>query len=150
MVGGVLPGLPAPPDGCGGVEPGGGGGPGRALPLPGLLPGGPPIGGCPPPELLDPARPPPGCALPDGLEWSPAPDPVPPLPEPSGGPPPPDVLGLVWRGLHCTGYVDGWTVALLGCMGAGGGGGGGILRDGTIPGLEVHRRTIRTLLLLIL
>ena len=29
-----------------------------------------------------------------------------------------------------------WTVALLGCIGAGGGGGGGILRDGTIPGGE--------------
>ena len=44
-----------PRDCCGGVELGGGGGLGRALPLPGLLPGGPPPGGSPPPELLEPA-----------------------------------------------------------------------------------------------
>ena len=102
MVGGVLPGFIAPPDGCGGVEPGGGGRPGRALPLPGLLPEGPPPSRSPPPELLEPAPPPPpppppppGCALPYGLDGSLPPDPVPPPPEPSGGPSPPELLGLV-------------------------------------------------------
>ena len=94
--------------------------------------GGPPPGGRPPPEPLGPAAPL-GCALCIGLVT--CSDPVPP-PEPSGGPPPPDVLGLVLRGVHCLAYVNGLTVALLGCMGAGGGGGGGILRDGTRPGGE--------------
>ena len=52
------------------LEGGGGGGGGLKLPLPGLSPGGPPLGGTPPLELLELAPPLPGCALLDGLEGS--------------------------------------------------------------------------------
>ena len=104
---------------AGGVEPEG------VLLPPGLPPGHPPPGGCAPPEPLDPGAPPPGYGLLAGLDWPPAPDPVPP-PGPSGGPAPPDALGRVCKGVHSLGYVTALEVALPGCIGAGGGGGDGI------------------------
>ena len=120
---GLPPGWPAPPVCCGGVEPGGGG---AELPLPGLSLGGPPLGGTPP--LRAPA--PPGCALPVGLLASPPPDPLPPSPDPSGGPPPAD-LGRVCRGVHCIGYTAAFAAGLLLQPDDGGGGGGDNLLDGT-------------------
>ena len=59
--------------------------------------------------------------------------PPPASPGPSGGPPPPDALGLVCRGVHSLGHATALELAVPCCIGAGGGGGGGIRRDGTIP-----------------
>ena len=89
-----------------------------------------PPGGTPPPEVLEPALPPPGCALPAGFFGFPPPDPLPPSPDRSGGPPPAD-LGRVCRGVHCIGYTAAFAAGLLLQLDDGGGGGGGNLLDGT-------------------
>ena len=127
VFGGVPPGLPAPPDCCGGVDPGG------------VL--------LPPNSLLD-------CLFLGAvlllthwslvtlllgmdycLDWNDHPFPVPP-PGLFGGPPPPVALCLVCNGVHSLGYVA--AVEMAGTCGTGagggGGGGGGICRNGRLPG----------------